>query len=55
MPVGTIALSDEGRAAHLVPPQDPPALALSLANLLGDPDLRDELDAFLRARAEGRG
>lgn len=40
---GAVEVSDEGRAAHLVPPQDPPALALSLANLLGDPHLRDEL------------
>ena len=41
-----------GREGLLVPPHEPKALAQAIARLLGDPDLRAEIGANGRARAE---
>lgn len=40
-------------AARLVPPEDPPALAATLRELIADPPAREELASAARAAAEG--
>jgi glycosyltransferase involved in cell wall biosynthesis len=40
-------------AAHLVPPEDPPALAAAIRRLLGDTRAREELEAGARRAAAG--
>ncbi len=42
----------ESDAAYLVPPADPPAIALAIGELLGDPARRAQLGANARSRVE---